>query len=60
MKEEIIQCIEKPDKLDELEDLYRCIKRLNDKVLVTVYRKSEDKIIIITAFKTSKIRKYLP
>jgi len=34
-------------------------KQSNDKILRVVYRKKENDIIIITAYKTSKIRKYL-
>ncbi len=58
-EKKIERCIERPDKLEELEDLYRCIKRLNDRLLITIYKKLDDKIVIITAFKTSKTRKYL-
>ncbi|WP_148678869.1 DUF4258 domain-containing protein [Aeropyrum pernix] len=59
-REQVEQCLREPDKIEELEGLYRCIKRLNDKVLVTIYKEFQDRIMIITAFKTSKIKKYLP
>ncbi len=59
-REQVEQCIREPDKIEKLEGLHRCIKRLNNKVLVAIYKESRDRIIIITAFKTSKIKKYLP
>lgn len=52
-------CLEKPDRVDPLNDVYRCTKRIEGKVLVVVYRRAHDRILVITAFVSSKTRKYL-
>ena len=51
-------CVKKPDKLISEDDVKRVVKRLNEKVLVVIYRLVNDKIIIITAYITSKVKKY--
>ena len=59
-REQVEQCIRESDKTEKLEGLHEFIKRLNDKVLVVIFKESGGRIIIITAFKTSKVKKYLP
>jgi hypothetical protein len=59
-REQVEECLQEPDKLEEMEDLYRCIKRLNNRVLVAIYKEFRDRIMVITVFKSSKIKKYLP
>ncbi|MCR6691900.1 MAG: hypothetical protein MRT15_05895 [archaeon YNP-LCB-003-016] len=49
----------KLDKISKLNDLYRAVKREDDKVLVVIYRKSNYEDIIITAYRSSKKGKYL-
>jgi len=56
-KELVEECIRNPDRDENLE--YRCIKKLNDIVLLVIYRKDNDSVIILTAFKSTKIHKYL-
>lgn len=56
MPNEMKLCIQKPDKIENIENNYRCIKRLNNQVLVAVYRKSNEIFTVITAFKTSKLK----
>jgi len=58
-RELIILCIQNPDKSERLENIYRCVKKVNDKVIVVFYDKKDDKIIVITAYLSSKIHKYL-
>ena len=58
-KEFVEGCIHNPDRDEEVEYAHRCIKKLNDKVLIVIYRKANDSIIVVTAFKSTKIRKYL-
>jgi hypothetical protein len=60
MKAQVEACIREPDKVEELEGAYRCVKRMNDQALVVIFKKVGNEIVIITAFKTSKTRKYLP
>ena len=52
-------CIREPDKDEGLNGLRRCVKGLNGRVLVVVYKPSGDTVIVITAFISSKARKYL-
>ena len=52
-------CLHNPDKKERIEDAYRCVKKLNNKVLVVIYRKTGDSILIITAYTSTKIYKYL-
>ncbi len=39
----------KTSKTEILEDIYKCIKKLNDKVLVAIYKYIDNTIVIITA-----------
>jgi len=58
-KELIVQCIQNPDKSEELKEVYRCIKRINNKVIIVVYKRENDKFIVVTAYLSSKLHKYL-
>ena len=55
----VVKCLVEPDKLDSLDKAYRCIKRIDGKVLIVVYREMHNAILVITAFVSSKVRKYL-
>jgi len=56
----IEQCLNNPDKDEEIEEMHRCLKRIGNKVLVVIYRNVDDTLVIITAYMTSKVHKYLP
>ncbi len=58
-KDLVEQCVREPDRDERLDDVRRCIKRLDGKVLVVIYRRDSDTIIIVTAFTSSKVHKYL-
>jgi len=58
-KEVIKECFKHPDKDEKLNDIYRCVKRINSKVLVIIYRIRSNTILVITAFVSSKLHKYL-
>ena len=54
------ECLENPDKTILLrENTHRCIKKINDRVLVVIYKINNDTILIITAFTPTKTHKYL-
>ena len=55
----MISCIENPDRTLKLNGILRAIKREDDKVLVAIYRKSNDDIVVITAYRSTKRGKYL-
>ncbi|BES82194.1 DUF4258 domain-containing protein [Pyrodictium abyssi] len=57
-REEVEDCLDDPDRILEVEEL-KCVKRLNGKVLVVVYRKDADAVVVITAFRSSKLHRYL-
>ncbi len=58
-KDLVEQCVRESDRDERLDDVRRCIKRLDGKVLVVIYRRDSDTIIIVTAFTSSKVHKYL-
>ncbi len=58
-KELVALCIQEPDKSEELEEAYRCVKKINDKVIIVIYKQEKDKLIVITTYLSSKLRKYL-
>ena len=58
-KKLIVLCIQKPDKSEELEEAYRSIKKIDNKVVVVIYRREDDKVVVITAYISSKLDKYL-
>ena len=58
-KELIVLCIQKPDKSEELEGVYRCVKKIDNKVIIVIYRRENDKFTVVTAYLSSKLHKYL-
>lgn len=58
-KKLIVLCIQKPDKSEELEEAYRSIKKIDNKVVVVIYRRENNKVVVITAYISSKLDKYL-
>ncbi|MCE4606782.1 MAG: DUF4258 domain-containing protein [Desulfurococcales archaeon] len=57
-REQIEACLNNPDKTVKDEE-FKCVKKLNDKAVIVVYRMETDAIIVITAYRTSKLHKYL-
>ncbi len=55
----IENCLTNSDKVEHEYDVYKCIKRINDKVLVVIYKRENKNILVITCFKSTKIQKYL-
>jgi len=58
-RELIRLCIQSPDRDEEIEGIRRCVKKINDKVIIVAYRKENDSFIVITAYMSSKLHKYL-
>ncbi len=53
-------CLRNPDKEEGLGDnVHRCIKKINRKVIVVIYKREHSTIVVITAYLSSKIHKYL-
>jgi len=52
-------CIANPDRYESLDDLHRCVKKLDEKVLVIIYKRVYEEILIVTAYISTKVRKYL-
>ncbi len=59
-RKDVFMCLNSPDKSFEDDELRKCVKKVNNnKAFVIVYRvNANGEVIIITAFKTSKVRKY--
>ena len=56
----IEKCLRNPDKEEGLgDDIYNCVRRINRKVLIVIYKRVDDATVIITAYISSKIHKYL-
>ncbi len=55
---EVEACLTNPDKVIEGKG-FKFVKKLDDKALIVVYRMEADAIIVITAYCTSKLHKYL-
>ena len=58
-KELVRLCIQNPDREEENEGIHKCIKRVNNMVIIAIYRKENDNAIVITAYLSSKLHKYL-
>ncbi len=52
-------CLQDPDKSEEFEDVCRCVKKIDDKVVIVIYKRENNKLIILTAYLSSKLHKYL-
>lgn len=54
------ECLRNHDREESLGgDYYKCVKRINGRVIVVIYKREDSTIIIITAYVSSKIHKYL-
>ena len=51
--------LSKPDRITQLEQEKRAIKKIGDRALIVIFRETNGMIVIITAFVTSKTDKYL-
>ena len=49
----------KPDKVLRSDNVKRAVKKLDSRALVVVYRALDGEALIITAYATSKVSKYL-
>jgi len=59
-RESVELCIKSPDRLEELGETRRCIERPNHKLIIVIYKVSSgDKAIVITAYLSTKLHKYL-
>ena len=58
-KASVEQCIMEPDREEKLENVWKCVKRLDSRVIIVIYRRENDSIIIVTAYTLSKVHKYL-
>lgn len=58
-RNEVITCITNPDKIERTEEIIRAIRKINHQVLVAYYRLEDENIIIITAYKSSRLNRYL-
>jgi len=58
-KNTIKECIENPLKIISEDNIKRVIKKLNDKLLIVFYKIENGTFIVITAYTTSKVEKYL-
>jgi len=57
-KDIVEQCLDNPDKLIQGEEM-RAVKKINEKVLVVIYKVEKADKLVITAFVSSRISKYL-
>ncbi len=58
--EEVRHCVLNPDRELVEDGVRKAIKKMNDRVLIVVYRfENDDTILVITAYKSSKVEKYL-
>jgi len=56
--QEVEECLENPDRTVR-NDVVRAFRKLNNKLLVVVYKTLNGEKLVITAYKTSKLQKYL-
>ena len=53
------ECVSKPDKVLRSNNIRKAVKKLDNKALVVVYKALDDEALIITAYATSRVSKYL-
>ena len=58
-KELVHLCIQNPDKEERNGEIHKCIKRVDNMVIIAIYRKENDNAMVITAYLSSKLHKYL-
>lgn len=55
----VVLCIDSPDKLLAENRVKKAVKKVDDKAIVVVYREEGNRCLVITAYITSKLKKYL-
>ena len=58
-KELVRLYIQNPYREEENRGIHKCIKRINNMVIIATYRKENNNTIVITAYLSSKLHKYL-
>ncbi len=58
-RELVVLCIQNLDKSEELEGVRRCVKRINNRVIIVIYKRENDKFIVVITYLSSKLHKYL-
>ncbi|MBO3842099.1 MAG: DUF4258 domain-containing protein [Candidatus Brockarchaeota archaeon] len=57
--EDILKCIESPGRVIVEHGMSKNIMKTNNNVLIVVLRREDDNIIVITAYRSSRVEKYL-
>jgi len=55
----VSRCIDSPDRSIVEGKINKNVMRINSKVLVVAFRKEDDMVIVVTAYVSTKIEKYL-
>jgi hypothetical protein len=58
-RDEVLSCLRNPDRASKLNDIYRAVKREDGRVLVVIYRRSDNESVVITVYRSSKKSKYI-
>lgn len=58
-KNEVFSCLSNPDKIEMLGKIAKAVKKIDDKTLIVYFRRENEIMIVITAYKTSKTQKYM-
>ena len=55
----VVLCISNPDRLLAEDRVKKAVKKIDGKAIVVVYREERGVCLVITAYITSKLKKYL-
>jgi len=58
LPKDILKCIESPNKVIVEHGMYKSIMKTNNNVLIVVFKKEDGNIIVIPAYRSSKVAKY--
>lgn len=56
---DVSKCIEAPDKVIVEHGTSKNIMKTNNNVLIVIFRRENNNIIVITAYRSSRVEKYL-
>lgn len=55
----ISRCIETPNRVIVERDITKNVMKIDNNVLIVVFKKENNRIVVITAYRSSRVEKYL-
>ncbi|MEM3389383.1 MAG: DUF4258 domain-containing protein [Thermoproteota archaeon] len=58
-RSEVVLCVTNPDRVEKLNETFRAVKKADNKILIVIYRTENTNMVAVTAYRSSRVHKYL-